>query len=60
MVAKEYLRRCQLKKWEKNMDEDALRCWGWNLDMLIEAELFHKPNVTNELTLAELEGEEAD
>ena len=39
------------------MDEDALKCL--NLEMLIEAESFHKP-VPNELTLAELEGEEAD
>ena len=39
------------------MDEDALKCL--NLEMLIEAESFHK-HVLNELTLAELEGEEAD
>jgi hypothetical protein len=47
MVAAEYkyLKRCRLKQWKREDDEEALKCW--NLEIKIELlELDNKPHVT--------------
>jgi hypothetical protein len=62
-VAAEYLKRCRLKQWKREDDEEALKCW--NLEMKIESELDDKPYVT-ELSMDDIkvegdgEGEEDD
>jgi hypothetical protein len=54
MVAAEYLKRCRLKQWKREDDEDALKCW--NLEVKIESELDNKPHVT-ELSMDDIEVE---
>jgi hypothetical protein len=43
-VAAEYLKRCRLKQWKRQDDEEALKCW--NLERKIESELDNEPYVT--------------
>ena len=54
-VAQEYLRRCKQGAWTKEGTDDALKCW--NLERVIDAETYGKPN-PKELTLNDFMGEE--
>jgi hypothetical protein len=50
-VAKEYLRRCNNVAWKSASDDESLKCW--NLERILEAELFGDPK-PNDLTMNEL------
>jgi len=51
MAAMEYLRRCKSGMWKKEFAEDALK--SWNLERVLEAELFHHPT-PDELSMQDL------
>ncbi len=40
-VAQEYLRRCNMSKWKKADDDDALKCW--NCERILDAEQLGLP-----------------
>ena len=50
-VAKEYLRRCKNGAWKSASDDESLKCW--NLERILEAELFGDPK-PKDLTMNEL------
>jgi hypothetical protein len=54
-VAAEYLKRCRLKQWKSEDDEEALKCW--NLERKIESDLDNKPCV-KELSMEDIAGED--
>ncbi len=54
-VANEYLRRCKCGAWKEENTLEALKCW--NLERIIDAEMFGKPPPT-EMTLEQLVQEE--
>ncbi len=54
-VANEYLRRCKCGAWKEKNTVEALKCW--NLECIIDAEMFGKPPPT-EMTLEQLVQEE--
>jgi len=57
MAATEYLRRCKAGLWKKEFAEEALK--SWNLERLIEAELFHHPK-PDELSMEDLMEEDTE
>jgi len=54
-VAKEYIRRCRMKLWKKDDDEDILKCW--NTELALEAANLGQGK-PEELSMGDIEGAE--